>query len=47
MGLSRRGGKEWSLFKLKERFTEDVAQEHMSRSELKWQRKLEQLKDVA
>jgi hypothetical protein len=38
--------KEWSLFKLKERFTEDVAQEHMRRSELRWQRKLKQLKDV-
>jgi Transposase DDE domain len=39
--------KEWSLFKLKERFTEDVAQEHIRRSELRWQRKLKQLKDVA
>jgi hypothetical protein len=39
--------KEWSLFKLKERFTEDVAQEHMHRSELRWQRKLKQLKGVA
>ena len=39
--------KEWSLFKLKERFTEDVTQEHMRRSELRWQRKLKQLKNVA
>lgn len=39
--------KEWSLFRLKERFTEDVAQAHMQRSELRWQRKLKQLKDVA
>jgi Transposase DDE domain group 1 len=39
--------KEGSLFKLKERFTEAVAQEHMRRSELRWQRKLKQLKDVA
>ena len=39
--------KEWSLFKLKEHFTEDVAQEHMRRSELRWQRKLKQLKAVA
>jgi hypothetical protein len=38
---------EGSLFKLKERFTEDVAQEHMRRSELRWQRKLKQLKHVA
>ena len=39
--------KDWSLFKLKERFTEDVTQEHMRRSELRWQRKLKQLRDVA
>ena len=39
--------KDWSLFKLKERFTEDVAQEHIHRSELRWQRKLKQLNDVA
>jgi hypothetical protein len=39
--------KEWSLFKLKERFTEDVAQEHMARSALRWQRKLKKFKDVA
>jgi hypothetical protein len=38
---------EWSLFKLKERFIEDVVQEHVSRTELKWQRKLKQLKRVA
>ena len=35
---------EGSLFTLKERFTEDVAQEHMRQSELRWQRKLKQLK---
>ena len=39
--------KEWSLFKLKERFTEDVTQEHRRRSALRWQRKLKQLKDAA
>jgi len=39
--------KEWSLFKLKERFAEDVAQEHIHRFELRWQRKLRQLKAVA
>jgi hypothetical protein len=38
---------EGSLFKRKERFTEDVAQEHRRRSELRWQRKLKQLKAVA
>jgi Transposase DDE domain len=39
--------KDWSLFKRKERCTEDVAQEHIHRSELRWQRKLKQRKDVA
>jgi hypothetical protein len=39
--------KDWSLFKLKEHFTEDVVQEHIHRSEMRWQRKLRQLKDVA
>ena len=39
--------KAWSLFKLKERFTEDVAQEHIHRPELRWQRTLQQLKNVA
>ena len=38
---------EGSLFKLKERFIEDVVQEHVSRTELKWQHKLKQLKRVA
>ena len=46
-GHDKRLHKEWSLFKLKERFTEDVTQEHMRRSELRWQRKLKQLKDAA
>jgi hypothetical protein len=39
--------KEWSLFKLKERLTEEVAQEQMARSALRWQRKLKKLKGVA
>jgi Transposase DDE domain group 1 len=38
---------EWSLFKLKERFIGEVAQEAVRRTELKWQRKLKQFKDVA
>jgi Transposase DDE domain len=38
---------ERSLFKLKERFIEDVVQEPVSRTELKWQRKLKPLKRVA
>jgi len=39
--------KEWSLFKLKERFTEEVAQAAVTRAELKWQRKFKQFKRVA
>jgi hypothetical protein len=39
--------KEWSLFKLKERFVGEVAQEAVARIERKWQRKLKQFKDVA
>ena len=39
--------KEWSLFKLKERFIGEVAQDAVWRTELKWQRKLKQFKDVA
>jgi hypothetical protein len=39
--------KEWSLFKLKERFAEEVAQEAVIRTELKWQRKLQRCRHVA
>jgi len=39
--------KEWSLFKLKERFIGEVAQEAVTRTERKWQRKFKQFKDVA
>jgi hypothetical protein len=38
---------EWSLFKLKERFIGEVAQDAVRRTELKWQRKLKQFKEVA
>ena len=37
----------WSLFKLKERFIGEVAQEAVQRTERKWQRKWKQFKDVA
>jgi hypothetical protein len=37
----------WSLCKLKERFIGEVAQEAVRRTELKWQRKWKQFKDVA
>jgi hypothetical protein len=39
--------KESSLFKLKERFIGEVAQDAVWRTELKWQRKWKQFKDVA
>jgi len=39
--------KAWSLFKLKERFIGEVAHEAVRRTELKWQRKFQQFKDVA
>jgi Transposase DDE domain len=38
---------EWSLFKLKERFIGEVAQDAVQRTERKWQRKWKQFKDVA
>jgi hypothetical protein len=38
---------EWSLFKLKERFAEGVAQDAVTRTELTWQRKLKQYQHVA
>jgi len=46
-GQEKTRHKEWSLFKLTERLTADVPQEHRRRSELRWQRKLKQLRDVA
>jgi Transposase DDE domain len=39
--------KEWSLFKLKERFIGEVAQDAVTRTERKWQHKFKQFKDVA
>src|SRR5438128_1552591 len=39
--------KAWSLFKLKERFIGEVAQEAVTRTERKWQYKFKQFKDVA
>jgi len=38
---------EGSLFRLKQRFTEDVMQEQVQRVELKWQRKLKKIKEAA
>ena len=39
--------KDWSLFKCKERFIGEVAQEAVACTERKWQRKFKQCKDVA
>jgi Transposase DDE domain len=39
--------KDWSLFKLKERFIGEVAQDAVQRTERKWQHKLKQFQDVA
>lgn len=39
--------KAWSLFKLKERFIGEVAQDAVRRTELKWQRTFKQFKAVA
>jgi hypothetical protein len=36
-----------SLYALKQRFAEEVAQEHIERTERKWRRKLEQAKAAA
>jgi hypothetical protein len=38
---------DWRLFKLKERFVGEVAQDAVQRTERKWQHKLKQFKDVA
>ena len=38
---------EWSLFKLKERFIGEVAQDAVRRTELRWQRKWKQFKVAA
>jgi hypothetical protein len=39
--------KGFTLFALKERFTQEVYQEQLDRSELKWRRKLDQLRAAA
>jgi hypothetical protein len=39
--------KDWSLFKFKEHFVGDVAQEAVACTERKWQRKFKQCKEVA
>jgi Transposase DDE domain group 1 len=46
-GREEAAAKTWSLFKLKERFIGEVAHEAVRRTELTWQRKWKQFKDVA
>jgi hypothetical protein len=46
-GRDESAAKPWSLFKLKERFIGEVAHEAVRHTELKWQRKWKQFKDVA
>jgi DDE family transposase len=46
-GQEEATAKGWSLFKLKECFIGEVAQETVRRTELKWQRKVKQFKAVA
>jgi hypothetical protein len=36
----------WSLFQLKQRFTETLMQDHVQRVEQKWQRKWDEIKDA-
>ncbi len=40
-------GQGWSLFQLKQRFTESLMQDQVNRVELKWQRKLNKIKAAA
>jgi Transposase DDE domain len=40
-------GHGWSLFQLKQRFTESLMQDQVNRVELKWQRKLNEIKAAA
>jgi hypothetical protein len=37
----------WSLFRLKQRFTADIAKAHCDRIETRWQRRLLKLKEAA
>jgi hypothetical protein len=46
-GSDEAGMQDWSLFKLKERFSGEVAQDAGQRTERKWQRKLNQFKAAA
>jgi hypothetical protein len=46
-GRDDASSKPWSLFQLKQRFTADVMQDQVRRTEQKWQRKFKQFKEVA
>lgn len=40
-------GKGWSLFQLKQRFTETLMQDHVNRVDQKWIRKFNKIKEAA
>ena len=46
-GVKDAPSQEGSLFRLKQRFTEDVMQEQVQRVEQKWRRKWKQIKEAA
>jgi hypothetical protein len=46
-GVKGASSQEGSLFRLKQRFTEDVMQDQVKRVEQKWQRKLKKIKEAA
>jgi hypothetical protein len=47
MGASKRRAKGWSLFQLKQRFTEVLMQDQVNRVEQKWWRKWSQINEAA
>jgi len=46
-GREHTAGQGWSLFQLKQRFTEGLMQDQVNRVEQKWQRKWNKIKEVA
>jgi hypothetical protein len=46
-GREQAGSQGWSLFQLKQRFTEALMQDQVDRVEQKWRRKWSQIKEAA
>jgi Transposase DDE domain len=46
-GRDDASGQPWSLFRLKQRFSADLMQEQIDRTERKWKRKIKQYEDAA